>query len=171
MMGTGEAEGEDRAAKAAEAAISNPLLDDYCLSTANGTPACSECPGSRQPVRPPPASLDGPAGLLYAGLLYALERSARTTHEGLEGLRCHSQRHSHARGVSILGVLINITGGSDMTLFEVDQAARRVQEEVHPDANIIFGSTHDDALAGTIRVSIVAAGIDTLSADASTDAS
>ena len=59
------------------------------------------------------------------------------------------------------GVLINITGGSDMTLFEVDQAARRVQEEVHPDANIIFGSTHDDALAGTIRVSIVAAGIDT----------
>ena len=36
------------------------------------------------------------------------------------------------------GVLINITGGSDMTLFEVDQAARRVQEEVHPDANIIF---------------------------------
>ena len=77
MMGTGEAEGEDRAAKAAEAAISNPLLDDYCLSTANGTPACSECPGSRQPVRPPPASLDGPAGLLYAGLLYALERSAR----------------------------------------------------------------------------------------------
>ena len=70
----------------------------------------------------------------------------------------------------ILGVLINITGGSDMTLFEVDQAARRVQEEVHPDANIIFGSTHDDALAGTIRVSIVAAGIDTLSADAPADA-
>ena len=43
MMGTGEAEGEDRAAEAAEAAISNPLLDDYCLSTANGAPVCSEC--------------------------------------------------------------------------------------------------------------------------------
>lgn len=53
MMGTGEAEGEDRAAKAAEAAISNPLLDDYCLSTATGAPACLECPGSRQPVQPP----------------------------------------------------------------------------------------------------------------------
>ncbi len=71
MMGTGEAEGEDRAAEAAEAAISNPLLDDYCLSTANGAPVCSECPGSRQPAAT--ASLDGPAGLLYAGLLYALE--------------------------------------------------------------------------------------------------
>ena len=69
------------------------------------------------------------------------------------------------------GVLINITGGSDMTLFEVDQAARRVQEEVHPDANIIFGSAFDEQLSGRIRVSIVAAGIDTLSADASTDAS
>jgi len=99
MMGTGEAEGEDRAAEAAEAAISNPLLDDYCLSTANG-------------------------------------------------------------------VLINITGGSDMTLFEVDQAARRVQEEVHPDANIIFGSAFDEELSGKIRVSIVAAGIDTLVAAA-----
>ena len=68
------------------------------------------------------------------------------------------------------GVLINITGGSDLTLFEVDQAARRVQEEVHPDANIIFGSAYDDSLAGKIRVSIVAAGIDTLSAEAPADA-
>jgi cell division protein FtsZ len=93
MMGTGEAEGEDRALKAAEAAISNPLLEDYCLSTSTG-------------------------------------------------------------------VLINITGGSDLTLFEVDQAARRVQEEVHPDANIIFGSAFDESLSGRIRVSLVAAGID-----------
>jgi cell division protein FtsZ len=99
MMGTGEAEGEERAAKAAVAAISNPLLEDYCLSTATG-------------------------------------------------------------------VLINITGGSDLTLFEVDQAARRVQEEVHPDANIIFGSAFDEQLSGRIRVSIVAAGIDTPGASA-----
>ena len=64
------------------------------------------------------------------------------------------------------GVLINITGGSDLTLFEVDQAARRVQEEVHPDANIIFDSAFDEELSGKIRVSIVAAGIDTLVAAA-----
>ena len=93
MMGTGEAEGEDRAMRAAEVAISNPLLEDYCLSTSTG-------------------------------------------------------------------VLINITGGSDMTLFEVDAAARRVQQEVHPDANIIFGSAYDEKMNGKIRVSLVAAGID-----------
>ena len=55
MMGTGEAEGEDRAAKAAEAAISNPLLEDYCLSTATGVPARQKCPGAQQPMRPPPS--------------------------------------------------------------------------------------------------------------------
>ena len=93
MMGTGEAEGEDRAIEAAEKAISNPLLDDVSMSGARG-------------------------------------------------------------------VLINITGGYDMTLFEVDEAANRIREEVDADANIIFGSTFDDDLDGRIRVSVVATGID-----------
>jgi len=93
MMGTGEAEGERRALDAAEAAISNPLLDDTSMAGANG-------------------------------------------------------------------VLINITGGSDMTLFEVDEAANRIRSEVDEDAYIIFGSTFDDALEGRMRVSVVATGID-----------
>ena len=92
MMGTGEAEGENRAVEAAEAAISNPLLDDVSM----------------------------------------------------EGAR---------------GVLINITGGYDMTLFEVDEAANRIRDEVDQDANIIFGSTFDEALAGSMRVSVVSTGI------------
>ncbi|HLJ62788.1 MAG TPA: cell division protein FtsZ [Stellaceae bacterium] len=96
MMGTGEAEGDRRAIDAAEAAISNPLLDDVSMKGARG-------------------------------------------------------------------VLINITGGSDMTLFEVDEAANRIREEVDPDANIIFGSTFDDKLAGRIRISVVATGIDSAS--------
>jgi cell division protein FtsZ len=57
-------------------------------------------------------------------------------------------------------VLINITGGPDMTLFEVDEAANRIRDEVDPDANIIFGSTFSDAMAGKMRVSVVATGID-----------
>jgi len=94
MMGTGEASGEDRAVKAAEAAIANPLLD-----------------------------------------------------------------HSSMRGAR--GVLINITGGSDMTLFEVDSAANRIRNEVgDSEANIIFGSTFNPELNGIIRVSVVATGID-----------
>ncbi|MBM3598894.1 MAG: cell division protein FtsZ [Alphaproteobacteria bacterium] len=93
MMGTGEAEGDKRAILAAEAAISNPLLDDVTMKGARG-------------------------------------------------------------------VLINITGGMDMTLFEVDEAAERIRSEVDPDANIIFGSTFDDALEGRMRVSIVATGIE-----------
>ncbi len=99
MMGTGEAESDRRAIEAAEAAISNPLLDDITM----------------------------------------------------EGAR---------------GVLINITGGPDMTLFEVDEAANRIREEVDPDANILFGSTFDQSMEGRIRVSVVATGIDaeTLSA-------
>lgn len=92
IMGTGEAEGEDRAVKAAEQALSNPLLDD-----------CS-----------------------------------------MQGAR---------------GVLINITGGSDITLFEIDEAASRIKEEVDEEANIIFGSSFDETLEGRIRVSIVATGI------------
>ncbi|MEQ8335491.1 cell division protein FtsZ [Nisaea sp.] len=57
------------------------------------------------------------------------------------------------------GVLINITGGMDMTLFEVDEAANRIREEVDPEANIIFGSTFDEKLEGVMRVSVVATGI------------
>jgi cell division protein FtsZ len=57
-------------------------------------------------------------------------------------------------------VLINITGGMDMTLFEVDEAANRIRDEVDPDANIIFGSTFDEKLQGKMRVSVVATGID-----------
>ncbi|MBI3496574.1 MAG: cell division protein FtsZ [Proteobacteria bacterium] len=62
------------------------------------------------------------------------------------------------------GVLINITGGLDMTLFEVDEAANRIREEVDSEANIIFGSTFDDALKGRMRVSVVATGINIESA-------
>jgi len=58
------------------------------------------------------------------------------------------------------GVLINITGGMDMTLYEVDEAANRIRDEVDEDANIIVGSTFDEALEGIIRVSVVATGID-----------
>ncbi|MGB1548078.1 MAG: cell division protein FtsZ, partial [Alphaproteobacteria bacterium] len=93
MMGTGEADGDQRGLKAAEAAIANPLLDDVTMKGARG-------------------------------------------------------------------VLINITGGLDMTLFEVDEAANRIREEVDPEANIIFGSTFDEALDGRMRVSVVATGID-----------
>ncbi len=93
MMGTGEAEGEGRAIRAAEAAINNPLLEDTNMSGARG-------------------------------------------------------------------LLINITGGEDMTLFEVDEAANRIREEVAEDANIIFGSAIDEQLSGRVRVSVVATGID-----------
>ena len=92
IMGTGEAEGEDRAVKAAEQALANPLLDDCSMHGAKG-------------------------------------------------------------------VLINITGGSDITLFEIDEATSRIKEEVDEDANIIFGSSFDETLEGKIRVSIVATGI------------
>ncbi len=93
MMGTGEAEGEKRALTAAEAAISNPLIDD--------------------------ASMKGAKGLL-----------------------------------------ISITGGRDLTLYEVDEAATRIRGEVDQDANIIVGATFDESLDGIIRVSVVATGID-----------
>ncbi|MFZ2868756.1 cell division protein FtsZ, partial [Zavarzinia sp.] len=93
MMGTGEASGDKRAIEAAEAAISNPLLDDVSMKGARG-------------------------------------------------------------------VLINITGGMDMTLFEVDEAANRIRSEVDPEANIIVGSTFDLEMEGRIRVSVVATGIE-----------
>jgi cell division protein FtsZ len=95
MMGTGESEGEDRAQKAADMAICNPLLDDVSMKGARG-------------------------------------------------------------------VLINITGGPDLMLFEVEQAANRVRAEVDPDARIIFGSTILDNMEGRIRVSVVATGIDAM---------
>ncbi|WP_372884443.1 cell division protein FtsZ [Shimia sp.] len=64
------------------------------------------------------------------------------------------------------GVLINITGGHDLTLFELDEAANRIREEVDPDANIIVGSTLDENLDGAMRVSVVATGIDALDVQA-----
>ena len=93
IMGTGEAEGANRALEAAEAAISNPLLDDVSMKGARG-------------------------------------------------------------------VLVNISGGMDLTLFEVDQAANRIREEVDSEANIIFGSVFDPRLEGRMRVSVVATGIE-----------
>ncbi|WP_293572621.1 cell division protein FtsZ [Phaeobacter sp.] len=100
MMGTGEAEGEDRAVQAAEKAIANPLLDEISLKGAKG-------------------------------------------------------------------VLINITGAHDLTLFELDEAANRIREEVDPNANIIVGSTLDTEMEGKMRVSVVATGIDAM--DVQTD--
>ncbi|MBL8637756.1 MAG: cell division protein FtsZ [Alphaproteobacteria bacterium] len=58
------------------------------------------------------------------------------------------------------GIIINVTGGYDMTLFEVDEACNRIRDEVDPNANIIFGSTFDESMEGTMRVSVVATGID-----------
>ncbi|MFO8125284.1 cell division protein FtsZ [Yoonia sp.] len=95
MMGTGEAEGENRAIQAAEKAIANPLLDEISLEGAKG-------------------------------------------------------------------VLINITGGYDLTLFELDEAANKIREKVDGDANIIVGSTLDPGMEGRMRVSVVATGIDAL---------
>ncbi len=93
MMGTGEAEGENRAVEACEAAISNPLLDDISIKGAKG-------------------------------------------------------------------VLVNMTGGPDMTLFEADLAVNTIKREVDNNANIIFGSAFDEKMKGKIRVSVVATGID-----------
>lgn len=92
MMGTGESSGDRRAVEAAEAAISNPLLDDVCMKGASG-------------------------------------------------------------------LLVSITGGNDLTLYEVDEAASRIRAEADPDANIIVGATFDDQLDGMIRVSVVATGL------------
>ncbi|SFJ37064.1 cell division protein FtsZ [Aerobium aerolatum] len=66
------------------------------------------------------------------------------------------------------GLLISITGGRDLTLFEVDEAATRIREEVDQDANIILGATFDEELEGVIRVSVVATGIDKAAADINT---
>ena len=93
IMGTGEAEGEDRARVAAEQALSNPILDDCSMKGAKG-------------------------------------------------------------------VLINITGGADITLMEIDEAVNIIKEEVDENAELIFGSSYDDSLSGRIRVSIVVTGID-----------
>src|SRR5271168_1510377 len=93
MIGTGEATGERRALRAAEAAIANPLLDDTSMSGARG-------------------------------------------------------------------LLISITGGDDLTLYDVDEAASRIRQEVDDEANIILGATFDSALDGVVRVSVVATGID-----------
>jgi cell division protein FtsZ len=58
------------------------------------------------------------------------------------------------------GVIVNVTGGYDMTLFEVDEACNRIRDEVDPNANIIFGSSFDENMDGTMRVSVIATGID-----------
>jgi cell division protein FtsZ len=60
------------------------------------------------------------------------------------------------------GLIVSITGGRDLTLFEVDEAATRIREEADPDANIIVGATFDESLEGIVRVSVVATGIDNL---------
>jgi cell division protein FtsZ len=60
------------------------------------------------------------------------------------------------------GLIISITGGNDLTLFEVDEAASRIREEVDENANIIVGATFDESLEGIVRVSVVATGIDNL---------
>jgi cell division protein FtsZ len=93
MMGTGEAEGEGRALKAAEMAISNPLIDDYTLKGAKG-------------------------------------------------------------------LLVNITGGKDLKLFEVDEAVNKVRAEVDPEAELIIGAITSAELDGKMRVSIVATSLD-----------
>jgi cell division protein FtsZ len=93
MMGTGEAEGEGRALKAAEMAISNPLIDDYTLKGAKG-------------------------------------------------------------------LLVNITGGKDLKLFEVDEAVNKVRAEVDPEAELIIGAITSSELDGKMRVSIVATSLD-----------
>jgi cell division protein FtsZ len=59
---------------------------------------------------------------------------------------------------------VSITGGTDLTLFEVDEAANRIREQADPDANIIVGATFDDSLEGVVRVSVVATGIDNAAA-------
>ena len=93
MMGTGEAEGENRALTATDMALNNPLIDDYSLKGARG-------------------------------------------------------------------LLVNITGGKDITLFEVDQAVNKIRAEVDPEAELIFGAIKDESLNGKMRVSIVATALD-----------
>ena len=93
MMGTGEAEGENRAMAATEMALNNPLIDEYSLQGAKG-------------------------------------------------------------------LLINITGGNDLTLFEVDQSVNKIRAEVDPEAELIFGAIKDENMTGKIRVSIVATSLD-----------
>jgi cell division protein FtsZ len=69
------------------------------------------------------------------------------------------------------GLIISITGGNDLTLFEVDEAATRIREEADQDANIIVGATFDASLQGVVRVSVVATGIDNLGAGQQTQSS
>jgi cell division protein FtsZ len=66
------------------------------------------------------------------------------------------------------GLIVSITGGRDLTLFEVDEAATRIRDEADPDANIIVGATFDPSLDGVVRVSVVATGIDNIDASPQT---
>ena len=104
MMGTGEAEGENRAIAATELALNNPLIDDYSLKGAKG-------------------------------------------------------------------LLVNITGGEDIKLFEVDQAVNKIRAEVDPEAELIFGAIKDEKLNGKMRVSIVATALDGETPDTKSDTS
>ncbi len=101
MMGTGEAEGENRAMAATEMALNNPLIDEYSLKGAKG-------------------------------------------------------------------LLINITGGKDLTLFEVDQTVQKVRAEVDPEVELIFGAIKDETMNGKMRVSIVATALDGHKTDSNT---
>ena len=101
MMGTGEAEGENRAMAATEMALNNPLIDEYSLKGAKG-------------------------------------------------------------------LLINITGGKDLTLFEVDQTVQKVRAEVDPEVELIFGAIKDENMEGKMRVSIVATALDGHKTDSNT---
>lgn len=69
------------------------------------------------------------------------------------------------------GVLLSIQGGSDLGLFEINEAARLVQEVAHPDANIIFGAVIDDALGDEARVTVIAAGFDAVNPETNSNAS
>jgi cell division protein FtsZ len=63
------------------------------------------------------------------------------------------------------GVLINITGGADLTLFEVTEAAQIIQQAADPDAEILFGCVHDEKMAGNVKVTVIATGFDRLERD------
>jgi cell division protein FtsZ len=63
------------------------------------------------------------------------------------------------------GVLMNITGGHDLTLFEVTEAAQIIQQAADPDAEILFGCVHDEKMAGTVKVTVIATGFDKLERD------
>ncbi len=100
----------------------------------------------------------------------AMMGTGEASGEGARDGRCRSRASPtrcsmRPRCAARKGLLISITGGRDPTLFEVDEAATRIREEVDQDANIILGATFDEELEGVIRVSVVATGIDKTAAE------